>query len=129
MIRGIGVDTVSSVEMNELLGRITNGAVKRMFTAEELTASHGAKDSAEYLATRFAVKEAVFKAVAPLLEEKFFDLRMVETLNCEDGSPYVNTNNELGKVLKRAGIDRLFVSITTEGALATAFVIAEYLNV
>ena len=42
-----------------------------------------------------------------------------------DGRPCVNTNNELGKVPNRAGVGRIFVSITTEEALATVFVIAE----
>jgi len=66
---GYRCDTVSSVEMNERLERITHGAVKRMFTAEELTASYGAKDSTEYLATRFAVKEAVLRLLHRFLRK------------------------------------------------------------
>ena len=125
MIRGIGVDTVSIPELDAMLKRLTDGAIKRIFSTEELAASRNVRDASEYLATRFAVKEAVYKAVAPLLEGESFDMRMVETRNRADGSPYVNSNDVLDDVLKRAGVSHLLISITTEGNLATAFVIAE----
>jgi holo-[acyl-carrier protein] synthase len=125
MIRGIGVDTVNILEMENMLRRITEGAVEKIYTAEELAASRRVYNASEYLATRFAAKEAVFKAVAHLLEKGHFDLRIVETLNHDDGSPYVNTDNGLADILKRAGVGNILISITTEGNLATAFVVAE----
>ena len=78
MIRGIGVDTVSISALSELMGRMTEGALARMFTKVELTASRSKTNPAVYLATRFAVKEAAFKAVAPHLKEKSFDYRRIE---------------------------------------------------
>lgn len=125
MIRGIGIDTVTISEMARMMENMSDGALGRMFTGRELTAAHLSSDSAEYLATRFAAKEAVFKAVAHLLEEKHFDLRMVETLNRDDGSPYINIDGLMRGILNRAGVSHLHISITTEGDLATAFVIAE----
>lgn len=126
MIRGIGVDTVSISEMRRISLAIGHGGMRHLFTAQELEDAPAQSDLlAEFLATRFAVKEAVFKAVAHLLEESCFDLRIVETRNRGDGSPYVNINEQLCRVLERAGVTDLFVSISTEGDLATAFVIAE----
>lgn len=125
MIRGIGIDTVTISEMARMMENMSDGALARMFTDKELAVALLSSDSAEYLATRFAAKEAVFKAVAHLLEEKHFDLRMVETLNRDDGSPYVNTDGPMRDILDRAGVSHLLISITTEGNLATAFVIAE----
>jgi phosphopantetheine--protein transferase-like protein len=125
MIRGVGIDTTAISEMAGISEGLGKGCLARMFTASELTASCDAPDSAEYLATRFAAKEAVFKAVAHLLEEGHFDLRVVETLNHDDGSPYVNVNERFRDILNRAGVSNLFISITTEGDLATAFVIAD----
>ena len=125
MIRGVGVDTVSVGGMAALVGRLDRGVLARMFTAYELSAARERADSTEYLAARFAVKEAVFKAVAPELEEKSFDFRRVETRSRSDGSPYGRVDDELRAVLDRAGVDRLFVSITTEEGFATAFVVAE----
>jgi phosphopantetheine--protein transferase-like protein len=92
MIRGIGVDTVSVSEMAGILERVGGKLLAGMFTAGETAVFCNASDPAEYLATRFAAKEAVFKDVAHLLDGGYFDLRMVETLNNKDGSPYVNIN-------------------------------------
>lgn len=125
MIRGIGVDTVSISAFSELMERMTEGALARMFTKGELTASRSKSYPASYLAARFAVKEATFKAVAPNLREKSFDYRRIETRNNRDGSPYIQENEFFRPLLKQAGIKRLFVSITTENDLATAFVVAE----
>ena len=69
MIRGIGIDTATVSEINGITESIRMGALKRLFTAEELSASCNAYNSAEYLASRFAAKEAVFKAVAHLLKK------------------------------------------------------------
>ena len=125
MIRGIGIDMVNILEVEELLGRITKGTVEKIYTAKELEASCKVYHVSEYLASRFAAKEAVFKAVAPLLDNHYFDLRIVETLNRDDGSPYVNTNNGLADILKRAGVGNILISITTDGNLVTAFAVAE----
>lgn len=122
MIRGIGVDSVAVSEMTRI---VESGRAARMFTASELASADSAASPAEHLAACFAAKEAVFKAVAPLLEEGSFDLRRVETLNRGDGSPDVNVSGPLSAILERADVARLFLSITTEGDLATVFVIAE----
>lgn len=125
MLRGIGVDMVSVSEIAALTQRLSAGALARLFTAGELAAAQAAPRPHEYLAARFAAKEAVFKAMAHLLPEKQFDLRIVETLHRADGSPYIRTDGPLCPVLEQAGVHRLLLSVTTEGDLATAFVVAE----
>ena len=125
MIRGIGVDMVKICDMSNVAKRIDQGRLTRMFTVREMEEAYAAYNRIEYYATRFAAKEAVFKAVAPLLGGRLFDFRIVETLKREDGSPYVNVSEELQQVLKRANVQKLHISITTEGDYATAFVIAE----
>ena len=124
MVKGIGIDMVRIERVDHLLRTLKEGALKRMFAEGELAAADHNSRPAEYLATRFAVKEAVFKAVAPLLPEKHFDLRLVETRNHEDGSPYVHISEELSAILYKAHVSRLLVSITTEGEYAAAFVTA-----
>jgi len=125
MIQGIGVDTVCISDLAMIAARTTSGGFGRMFTSRELAQAKEKPRPAEFLASRFAVKEAVFKAVAHLLEEKHFDLRQVETMNRPDGSPYVHLDGIMQSILDRAGVHRLHLSITTEGDFATAFVIAE----
>lgn len=124
LVKGIGTDMVQIRRIEQLMDRLSPSALARMFTPAELSASKQDPKPADYLAARFAVKEAVFKAVAHLTPEKTFDLRIIETLNHEDGSPYVNISPALRNVLDKASVSDLMVSITTEGEYAAAFVIA-----
>lgn len=113
MIRGIGIDTVVIGDVKDLLRRMSKGALSRAFTEGELSAAQERADPAEYLASRFAVKEAPFNAIAPRLADKEFDYRRIETRNNEDGSPYIYVDSFLQTILDRAEITSLFVSITT----------------
>lgn len=122
MVKGIGVDMVNISEIERFMKQ--QGFVKHTFTKQEAAVSEEVPNSAEYLAARFAAKEAVFKAVGHLTKAKEFDLRMVETLNEADGNPYVNVSEEIQILLEEAGITKLHISITTEGDYATAFVVA-----
>ena len=122
---GIGVDMVDIAEIRRLLEPVDGAFFRRTFTEGERKAALGKKDMAEYLATRFAVKEAVFKAVGPRTKDKIFDYRRVETLNAPDGSPYVVVDDFLRPLLEEAGFREISVSITTEGPYAVAFVVAE----
>lgn len=102
MIKGVGIDTVDIRRMEESLNR--KGFLETTFTKNEIANEHG--DRATYYATRFACKEAVFKATH--YKGNWLE---IETLNKEDGTPYI-TN-----------VDHVFVSITTEANLATAICI------
>lgn len=125
MIRGIGVDMTEIKEVQRLAESTGQSFVEKTFTEKERAASLKAADRWEYLAARFAVKEAVFKALAHLTKEKAFDFREIETLNQEDGSPCVTVTPMLREVMDAAGVQKIHVSITHEKEYACAFVIAE----
>jgi holo-[acyl-carrier protein] synthase len=125
MIKGIGIDMTDVKEVERLMNQLANSFVQKTFTEKEVEISKSSPNPAEYLATRFAVKEAVFKAVAHLTKTKSFDFRIVETLNEDDGNPYINISSALQEILNDAGVNSLLVSITTEGDYATAFVLAQ----
>ncbi len=124
MVKGIGVDMVEVAEVKRLM-RDAGGFIKKTFTEKEVELSGDAASKEEYFSARFAVKEAVFKAVAHLTEKKTFDFRRVETLNAPDGHPYVNLSGELAPLFAEAGIEELLVSISTEKEYVIAFVIAQ----
>lgn len=109
MLKGIGIDTVEIKRMASSLS--IPSFLTSTFTKAEIANEHGNRE--EYYATRFACKEAVFKALGIKM-----DLRKIETLNREDGSPYVVMREEYGDV-------RIHISITTEAGLATAFCVVE----
>ncbi len=126
MIRGIGIDMAQINEIERILHLESDADAfeRRTFTEAERNAAQKVRNKSEYYATRFAAKEAVFKAIAHLLPTKGFDLRIVETLNHVDGAPYVNFTDELVSLLKKAGVEYIHISITTEADFATAFVVA-----
>ena len=61
MIRGIGIDTVVIGDVEGLLKRMSKGTLSKVFTQGELSAAQEKAGPAEYLASRFAVKEAAFQ--------------------------------------------------------------------
>ena len=117
---GIGIDVVTVSELAALDERLKGVFVRRTFTEAECRAAEKADDYWVFLAGRFAVKEAVFKALAHLTPEKTFDFRMVETLSAPDGSPHVTLSPALGELLRCAGAEQILVSISNEGDYAVA---------
>ncbi len=123
MILGIGVDTVDIDRIRRMPEE--QAFFRGVFSDRERDAAPQGKMRAEYFAARFAVKEAVFKAVAHLLPEKHFDLRLVESLHDSDGSPYACMDGPMQKIFSEAGVAKIHLSVTTEGHYATAFAVAE----
>lgn len=129
-IKGIGVDIVDLDEIKRLLNYEHADAFLAKTFAQAERDGAPSKDfksnkTIEYFASRFAAKEAVFKALAHLLPEHTFDLRIVETQNRPDGSPFVNTNGKLGEFLNAAGASNIFISLSSESNAAIAFVVIE----
>ncbi|MEK7722044.1 MAG: holo-ACP synthase, partial [Elusimicrobiota bacterium] len=107
----LGVDLVEVSRICSLAER-NPGFLKRVFTAGEISYSLKSKNQYECLAARFAVKEAVIKA----LDAKNLSLKSIEVENTASGRPQVRV-----KGLPRA---RLMVSISHTGSYAVASVIA-----
>jgi len=125
VIVGIGVDLVEISELRRL-AELDNGVfVKRTFTQKEIAEAEASHDKMAHLATRFAAKEAVFKAVAHHTKEQGFDFRIVETLGEPDGYPRVHPDEKLRSLMDEAGISNLLLSLSTEGGFAIAMVVAD----
>lgn len=100
MISGIGVDIVD-------FKRIDLKIARKVLSKKELVIydTLDEKLKREYLAERFAVKEALFKA-----DNSYFDFDKVSVLNDEKGKPYLEDING-------------FVSIAHDGGIVCAFVV------
>ena len=123
-IRGVGIDMVQ-ISRLEQMRKIENGVLLRhIFSDQELLEAEESLQPATYLAGRFAVKEAAFKAIAHLLSEKRFDLRLIQTLRQPDGSPQILRAEALGRILQDASVTDLHVSITNEADYTVAIVVA-----
>ncbi len=116
----IGTDMVSIKRVESMIQSF-DSFVEHTFTKREIEEAGHRPNPAEYLAARFAVKEAVYKALSHTCGN--YDLRTTETLNHPDGTPYVVMSEELKRLLERGGFSVIEVSITTEGEYALAFVL------
>lgn len=122
MIKGIGIDTVDIHEMKRYLQEF-DSFILQTFTPAEIENAKKTSKQEEYFATRFAAKEAVFKSLAHLTSKKSFDFRLVETLNHEDGAPFINITEELSMIMNESGVTQIHISLTHETQYASAFVI------
>jgi holo-[acyl-carrier protein] synthase len=110
-IIGLGIDLAEVARIRRLALR-SPGFLTRFFTPGELAYSGRSRNKYERLAARFAVKEAVIKA----LDAKNLPLKDIEVENTASGRPQVAVKNFPGV--------RLMVSISHTGSCACAAVIA-----
>ncbi|MGN1389163.1 MAG: holo-ACP synthase [Bulleidia sp.] len=127
MLKGIGTDLVYIPGIQRILdqGGETDPFFTHTFTEHERMEASARVKKAEFYASRFAVKEAVFKVLAPILKDQSPDLRKIESLHHEDGSPYVNTEEYLKPYLEQAGISRILISVSADHDYATAYAAGE----
>lgn len=70
MKNGIGVDIVDIRRIDELLERFSEKLPQRVLGFDELAVYEQRADKRQFLAGRFAAKEALIKALAGLLEQR-----------------------------------------------------------
>lgn len=109
-VTGLGVD-LAEVARIRLLALRNPGFLKRVFTPGELAYAASSRNKYERLAARFAVKEAVIKA----LDAKDLQLNNIEVENTASGRPQVTVKGRPA---------RLMVSISHTSKYACAAVIA-----
>ena len=124
MIAGIGVDIVDVSRVASLLERYGDRFLRRVFTDQEVRYALGSANRAERLAGRFAVKEAVMKALGTGKSQGIL-WRDVETARGAMGRPVVRLHGQAVRWLRQRGGERVHVSITHDGGKAVAFVILE----
>lgn len=119
-VRGVGIDLVYIEEIRELDERSRGAFSKKTFSEEELSDAGKSKDKYEFLAGRFAVKEAVFKALSGAEPELSFDFRRVVTMRLKSGAPRVKIEGELRELMEELGLRDILISISNEHGLAIA---------
>ena len=124
MIAGIGVDIVDIARVQALLDRYGERFLARVYTEAESVYAMGGANRAERLAGRFAVKEAVMKALGTGKSQGIL-WRDVETLRGHLGKPEVHLHGQAVRWATLRGFGAAHVSITHDGGKAVAFVILE----
>ena len=113
MIKGLGVDIVE----NNRFSSFPTGALEKIFTPFELCEMERRVDKTEFLASRFAVKEAVVKALGTGFGA--IGARDIETRNDEKGKPFVSVKGERK--------DNIHISLSHEKEYSIAFAVLEEL--
>ena len=115
---GVGVDVVDVARLQRALTR-TPGMADKVFNDGERTYADG---SVQRLAARFAAKEAAAKALGAPDRVRWRD---IEVVVAEDGRPSLLVTGHTAEVAAAAGIRAWHVSLTHDGGVAVAVVVAE----
>jgi holo-[acyl-carrier protein] synthase len=128
VIYGIGTDLVEIGRIAAAVDRFGERFVERILGPQERARyaarqARSARRGLAFLATRFAAKEAVSKAIGLGLRSPM-TWRAVEIVNAPSGQPRVVAHGALADFLRARRL-RLSVSVTDEQTMAMAFAIAE----
>ena len=118
-IVGIGVDVVDLARFQSLVER-TPQIIDRLFTSAEQTSAEGHQLPTISLAGRFAVKEAVAKALGAPAGMAWHDCEV-----SNGGAPTISIRGTVAEVAAKLEITNWHVSISHDGPIAIAYVIAE----
>ena len=121
MIVGVGIDVVPVERFAEALER-TPRLAERLFTAAEQRTASGAQRGAESLAARFAAKEALAKALGAGGGMEWTDAEIVVDGR---GQPWIEVRGTVAERADSLGVTRWHVSLSHDGGIASATVIAE----
>ncbi|GAA2520064.1 holo-ACP synthase [Pilimelia columellifera] len=121
MIVSVGIDVVRVERFTTALRR-TPLLADRIFTADERSTPSGNPRTPESLAARFAAKEAVAKALGAPGGLNWHDCEVVSD---PDGRPWLTVSGTVAAVAQERGINRWHLSLSHDGGIASAMVVAE----
>jgi holo-[acyl-carrier protein] synthase len=128
MIFGIGTDLVEIERIAAACERFGERFAQRILGPQELAryrqrALRAPRRGLAFLATRFAAKEAVSKALGLGMHTPM-TWRAVEIVNAPSGKPVALAHGALARFIEERKL-RLHVSVTDERSMAMAYAIAE----
>ena len=124
MIYGIGTDIVEVKRIRELLGKYGIALANKILTSQELLTYKKTKGKENFLAKRFAAKEAFAKALGTGMRAPV-NFKSIEVIHDSLGKPKIKTILKLSELVKSHNIKNGHLSISDEKNIAAAFVILE----
>jgi holo-[acyl-carrier protein] synthase len=121
----VGLDLVTVERVAESLrGPHREHYLERIYTGREIDACRGpsGRIEPERLAARFAAKEAAIKALPGAGEE--VRLTAIEVVSEADGQVRLELSGRAAELAEEAGFSDIAVSLTHEGGVAAATVVA-----
>ncbi len=120
LVLGVGIDVVSVDRFTRSLAR-TPSLTRRLFAPAELVTASGAPRQPASLAGRFAVKEAVAKALGVPRGMEWHDCAVVTE---DSGAPVLVTTGTVQAAAETLGVGTWRLSLSHDGGIAAAVVLA-----
>ena len=123
-----GTDIIENSRIEKAINSTNGRFAREIYTQAEMEYCESkGKSKYEHYAARFAAKEAIFKAISPILEDKYsIRWQNSQILNDENGRPYVEFVNKKFEQIEEIDIS---ISHCREYATATAVVIWKGQNI
>lgn len=118
-----GNDIIRISRIQDSIEQVGETFLKRVYTEEEISYCESRRMCKyQSYAARFAAKEAVYKAVAPITSEDITwkDIEVKRNIN---GKPYIQLYGNLEKMVKEKNIDAIDLSLSHDGDYAIATVV------
>ena len=125
VIRGIGIDIIENARNHRIFARFGYLFAKKILSSYELKEFSYTQDKSNFLAKRFASKEALSKSIGIGLYRKGLCPKIIDIKKDNLGKPIIVISKELKIILKKYSINSLHLSISDTDKLSTAVVIAE----
>jgi len=123
-IVGIGIDLVNIDRLRGVLDRYGARFLERVLTADERAYCARHLDPAPQVASRFAAKEAVLKALGTGLA-RGIRWQDVEVRREPQGPPHMHLFGRAAEEAASRGVDRIHLSISHDRETAVAMVLLE----
>jgi len=123
MVLGIGIDIIEIARIQRLLQR-NDAFAARVLAPEEQRSFHSDKRYAEYVAGRFAAKEAASKAFGTGIGQQV-GLHDLVIHNDERGAPVLTLRGAAAELAAQRGVQRVHLSISHSDSYAVAQVLLE----
>ncbi len=123
MILGVGTDVMKISRL--LADNLRDGDPfqQKVFTQREIAQAKQRQEPLRYYATRFAGKEAVFKALQ--ISPDRVRLNEIEILDDENGVPHCQLRGMLAEKSRLFGGGKVHISLSLEEEIVVAFAVME----
>ena len=121
---GIGTDIVKVPRIKRLMKKRGDSFAQRILHKNEFEIYKDHHAGANYLAKRFAAKEALSKALGTGIA-KGINFEDIEVINNDDGKPNLILHGAALAIANQLGVKKSFISLSDEKKYAIAYVIIE----
>ena len=122
-VKGVGLDIIRIERIKGVYSRRPERFLQRIFTDKERSALLEKKNMIPSLATRFATKEAVSKALGCGIGA--ISWREIEISAAPGGKPVVSLTGKAAAWAEEHGIEVVHISMSHDGLYAAATAVAE----